>query len=58
MVDKAKKVDVDVSISEREWNTEEFYAVLNVHTEQVLPFHMFFIVKYQREYVWDFTLAF
>jgi len=35
MVDKSRRVDVDGSLKEREWNTEEFYAVLNQHTEQV-----------------------
>ncbi|KAJ7369813.1 hypothetical protein OS493_036330 [Desmophyllum pertusum] len=36
MVDKSRRVDVDGSLKEREWNTEEFYAVLNQHTEEVL----------------------
>ena len=35
MVDKSRRVDVDGSLKEREWSTEEFYAVLNQHTEQV-----------------------
>ena len=35
MVDKSRRVDVDGSMKEREWATEEFYAVLNQHTEQV-----------------------
>ena len=35
MVDKSRGVDVDGSLKEREWNTEEFYFVLNQHTEQV-----------------------
>lgn len=35
MVDKSRRVDVDGSLKEREWDTEEFYAVLNQHTEQV-----------------------
>lgn len=35
MVDKSRRVDVDGSLKEREWNTEEFYAVLNQHTEEV-----------------------
>ena len=35
MVDKSRLVDVDGSLKEREWDTEEFYAVLNQHTEQV-----------------------
>ena len=35
MVDKARRVDVDGSMKEREWNTEEFHAVLNQHTEEV-----------------------
>ena len=35
MVDKSHRVDVDGSMKEREWNTEEFYAVLNQHTEEV-----------------------
>ena len=37
MVDKSSRVDVDGSLKEREWNTEEFYAVLNQHTEEVTP---------------------
>ncbi|PFX28824.1 Dynein heavy chain 1, axonemal [Stylophora pistillata] len=36
MVDKSRRVDVDGSLKEREWNTEEFYVVLNQHTEEVL----------------------
>ena len=35
MVDQARRVDVDGSMKDREWNTDEFYAVLNQHTEQV-----------------------
>ena len=37
MVDKSRRVHVDVdgSLKEREWDTEEFYAVLYQHTEQV-----------------------
>ena len=35
MVDKARRVDVDGSMKEREWNTEAFHAVLNQHTEEV-----------------------
>lgn len=35
MVDKARRVDVDGFMKEREWNTEEFHAVLNQHTEEV-----------------------
>lgn len=38
MVDKSRRVDVDGSLKEREWNTEEFYAVLNQHTEEVRKF--------------------
>ena len=38
MVDKSRRVDVDGSLKEREWNTEEFYAVLNQHTEEVRQF--------------------
>lgn len=38
MVDKSQRVDVDGSLKEREWNTEEFYAVLNQHTEEVRQF--------------------
>ena len=39
MVDKARRVDVDESMKEREWNTEKFYAVLNQHTEEVLSWN-------------------
>lgn len=35
MVDKSRRVDVDGSLKEREWDSEEFCAVLNQHTEQV-----------------------
>jgi hypothetical protein len=35
MVDRSRKVNVDASLKEREWKTEEFNAVLNQHTEQV-----------------------
>lgn len=35
MVDKSRRVDVDASLKEREWETEDFYAVLNQHTDQV-----------------------
>ena len=37
MVDKSHRVHVDVdgSLKERDWDTEEFYAVLYQHTEQV-----------------------
>ena len=35
MVDKSSRVDVDGSLKEREWTTEEFYAILNQHTDQV-----------------------
>ena len=41
MVDKSRRVDVDGSLKEREWNTEEFYAVLNQHTEEVGQLHSF-----------------
>ncbi|XP_019625905.1 PREDICTED: LOW QUALITY PROTEIN: dynein heavy chain 6, axonemal-like [Branchiostoma belcheri] len=35
MVDKARRVDVDASMTQREWTTEEFHHVLSQHTEQV-----------------------
>ena len=41
MVDKSRRVDVDGSMKEREWDTEEFYAVLNQQTEQVRMLYSF-----------------
>ena len=35
MVDQARKVDVENSMSKKQWSTEEFQHVLAVHTEQV-----------------------
>ncbi|XP_032239531.2 dynein axonemal heavy chain 6 isoform X3 [Nematostella vectensis] len=45
MVDRSRGVDVDGSLKEREWNTEEFYSVLNLHTEQVLEMNDMVLVK-------------
>ena len=55
MVDKSSRVDVDGSLKEREWTTEEFYAILNQHTDQVgnnflkMSFLVPIVVKFPEE---------
>ncbi|XP_070577565.1 LOW QUALITY PROTEIN: dynein axonemal heavy chain 6-like [Ptychodera flava] len=35
MVDRARRVNVDVSMDKREWTTEEFHHVLSTHSQQI-----------------------
>lgn len=36
MVDQARRVDVEQSMNQREWSTEEFHQVLLAHTDMVI----------------------
>lgn len=35
MVDQARRVDVEHSMDQRQWSTEEFHQVLLAHTDMV-----------------------